>query len=54
MEEGKLEGRLEGRLEGKGEVAKNAIRENLDIGLIMKLTGLSKQEIEQLAKEMAN
>ena len=50
--EGKEEGRKEGRKEGtqleKYNIAKNLLRLNVDISTIMKSTGLSKKEIEQL------
>ena len=34
------------------EVVRNAIREGMEVGLITRLTGLSKKEIEAIAKEM--
>ena len=40
--------KLEGKLEGKLEVAKKMKEEGLDIVLIMKITGLLKEEIEKL------
>jgi predicted transposase/invertase (TIGR01784 family) len=46
--EGKLEGRLEGRLEGKLEIAKSAKTMGLTTEDIIKLTGLSKEDIERL------
>ena len=50
--EGKKEGHKEGRKEGtqleKYNIAKNLLRLNVDISTIMKSTGLSKKEIEQL------
>jgi len=60
--EGKEEGILKGMekgievgaKQGKIEVAKNAIREGMELGLISKLTGLSKKEIEKIAKEIGN
>jgi predicted transposase/invertase (TIGR01784 family) len=48
FDEGKLEGKLEGILEGKLEIAKNAKQIGLKIEDIIKLTGLSKEEIEKL------
>jgi predicted transposase/invertase (TIGR01784 family) len=51
---GREEGRKEGRGEGKLEVVKNAIREGIEPTLIVKLTGLSKKEVEKVAREMAN
>jgi len=51
-EEGKKqgikEGRKEGRKEAKIEVAKKMIEEKMDIELIEKVTGLSKEKIEEL------
>ncbi len=44
-------GKLEGKKEGKLEVAKKALREGMEIDLIVKLTGLSEKEIKELAKE---
>ena len=44
----KMEGKIEGKLEGKLEVAKKMKEEGLDIVLIMKITGLLKEEIEKL------
>ena len=60
--EGKEEGILKGMekgmevgaKQGKIEVAKNAIREGMEPGLISKLTGLPKKEIEKIAKEIGN
>ncbi|MEZ5671953.1 MAG: Rpn family recombination-promoting nuclease/putative transposase [Thiotrichaceae bacterium] len=50
--EGKQEGRQEGRQEGersmKLETAKAMLTEGLSISLIIKVTGLSEPEIEQL------
>ncbi|NMA04637.1 MAG: hypothetical protein GX925_08015 [Clostridiales bacterium] len=45
------EGMEKGREEGKLEVAKNALKEGAEIDLIAKLTGLSKKEIEKIARE---
>ena len=51
-EEGREEGRDEGRDEGKRkkqvEIAKTGLKEGLSVGMIMKLTGLTKEEIEKL------
>ena len=46
--EGKLEGRLEGKLEGKLEVAKSAKQMGLSTNDIIKITGLSEDQIERL------
>ncbi len=48
------EGVKAGAKQGKIEVAKNAIREGMELGLIAKLTGLPKKEIEKIAKEIGN
>ncbi len=40
--------RLEGRLEGRLDVAQNALRMNMPISDIIKLTGLTKEEIDNL------
>jgi predicted transposase/invertase (TIGR01784 family) len=47
-EEGKAEGREEGKAEDKIEVAKNALAMGLSVEQIEKLTGMSREEIEQL------
>ena len=49
-EKGKIEGKIEGKLEEKIKIAKNAIKEGLPTELIIKLTGLSLQEIQNLQK----
>lgn len=46
--EGKEEGIREGKIEEKIEIALNSLKENVDIQLIAKITGLSIEEIEQL------
>lgn len=53
-DEGKKEGEKEGIKKGKELVVKNALKEGVDLLLIEKLTGVSKQEIEKIAKEMEN
>lgn len=47
-QEGKLEGRLEGKLEGKYEIVRNALQMQVPLPDIVKLTGLSYEEIERL------
>jgi predicted transposase/invertase (TIGR01784 family) len=54
MEKGMEKGIEVGAKQGKIEVAKNAIREGMELGLIAKLTGLPKKEIEKIAKEIGN
>ena len=41
----------EARLEGIEEVAKNLLKENIDINIISKTTGLSKQELEDIKND---
>ena len=43
--EGKREGKQEGKIEGAIEIAKNMLKEKLDINFIMKMTGLTKEQI---------
>ncbi|HHV07275.1 MAG TPA: Rpn family recombination-promoting nuclease/putative transposase [Firmicutes bacterium] len=50
----RAEGREEGREEGRLEVVKNAIKEGMELALISKLTGFSKEEVEKIARAMAN
>ena len=54
IEKGMEKGIEVGAKQGKIEVAKNAIREGMELGLIAKLTGLPKKEIEKIAKEIGN
>ncbi len=44
------EGIKVGAKQGKLEVVRNAIKEGMDLGLIAKLTGLPKREVEIIAK----
>jgi predicted transposase/invertase (TIGR01784 family) len=46
--QGKQEGKLEGKREGKLESARKMIEEGLDENLIIKITGLSREEVEAL------
>ena len=52
IKDGKQKGRLEGKLEGirekQQEIAKKLKQEGIAIEIIMKTTGLSKEEIEEL------
>ncbi len=41
-------GRIEGKIEGKVEVAKKMLAKGIEISIIMELTGLTEQEINQL------
>ena len=47
-DQGSVEGRSEGKIEEKIETAKKMLAEEMDINLIIKITGLTKDEIEKL------
>lgn len=49
---GKAEGKVEGRSEGIAEVAKNLLRAGLEITFVAEHTGLSRDVIEKLKKDM--
>ena len=49
--EGKAEGRAEGRAEGIFTVAKNMLNEGVSIETIIKVTGLTRREVNQLRKQ---
>ena len=49
-QEGRLEGRQEGRQEGVKKVVLKMLKEDVDLRLISKITGLSKREINKLKK----
>lgn len=51
-EEGKEQGKEEGIRATKEAIVKNAIKEGMEFRLIEKLTGLSNQEIEEIARDM--
>ena len=46
--DGWRQGKAEGKIEGKIEVARNLKKENTDIHLIAKVTGLSEEEIQNI------
>ncbi|HOJ99016.1 MAG TPA: hypothetical protein PLW34_05605, partial [Termitinemataceae bacterium] len=46
--EGRNEGRLEGRIEERRETARRMKQEQVSIDIIMRVTGLSREEIEEL------
>lgn len=48
LEKGKEEGKKEGKMEGKLDVAKNMLSEGMDIPLIVKITGLTEEEVLKL------
>lgn len=51
---GRREGRREGRQEGINEIARNLLKEGVEIALVAKTTGLSKSEVEKLKEELEN
>ena len=50
--EGRVEGRAEGRIEGmiykQKEIAKKMLEQKVNIQLIIQITGLTKEELEEL------
>ncbi|MDI9259609.1 hypothetical protein [Alicyclobacillus sendaiensis] len=48
------EGRMEGRMEGHMEIVGNMLRKGMKIEDIAEMTGLPKQEIEELARKQAH
>lgn len=58
--EGKIEGKIEGEKEGKKQgileskikIAKNMLKEKFAINMISKITGLKKEEIEKIQKNI--
>ena len=48
FEKGTKEGTQQGIKNRNIEIAKNMIKENIDIDIISKITGLTKEEIEKL------
>lgn len=46
--EGKIKGRTEGKVEEKKEIAKKMLKEKMPMELIIKITGLTKEEIKNL------
>ena len=48
------EGKLEGKLEGKKETARKFLEQGVDIEIVIKATGLSKKEIEEIIAEKDN
>ena len=47
-DQGRKEGKIEGIKTGIKEVAKKMLAEKMDIDVITKVTGLTKEEIEEL------
>ena len=52
LELGRSEGKELGVREEKLEIAKKMLKENLKLELIIKMTGLSKEELLKIEKEM--
>ena len=50
--EGLSQGKELGAKENTIEIAKKMLKENLELELILKMTGLSKEELDKLAKEL--
>ena len=48
--EGRAEGHAEGRTNERYSIARNALALNMDTETIIKLTGISREEIERLSK----
>lgn len=49
--EGLIEGKKKGKIEGKTEIARNAIAENIPLDIIIRLTGLTAEELEKLKNQ---
>lgn len=49
--EGKAEGLIEGEIKGKLEVARNLLAEGMELTLIVKITGLSEEEVKSLSSQ---
>ena len=50
--EGLAEGKVEGKAEGKAEIATNLLKENYPIEKIIKVTGLTKEEIKKIISSL--
>ena len=50
LQEGREEGREEGKKEGIQKIAIRMLQEDIDINMIIKITGLKEEEIEKLKK----
>jgi predicted transposase YdaD len=50
--EGRAEGRAEGERKNQEQTARDMLRDNMDIQLIMKYTHLSADHIAELAKKL--
>ncbi|EDW4369033.1 Rpn family recombination-promoting nuclease/putative transposase [Salmonella enterica subsp. diarizonae] len=47
-EKGRMEGKLEGRMEGKLEVAQQLLTNGMDRNTVMKMTGLTAEDLDQI------
>ncbi len=54
MQKGMRRGMQEGRKEGVQKVARNLLKEGVEIALVAKCTGLSESEVEKLKEELNN
>ncbi len=52
--EGKAEGIAEGKAEGKAEIIRNGLEAGLSVELLAKLTGLSGEEVTEMARNLKN
>lgn len=53
-EVGKIEGKIQGKIEEKKETARKLIEQGVDIEIVIKATGLTKEEIEEIMNEKDN
>ncbi len=51
-EEGLLQGKKEGLLEGKKEVARNLLKNGMDIDSVALATGLDRATLEEIARRL--
>lgn len=51
---GKAEGKAEGKIEGKVETARAALREGLDVDVVCRITGLSRETVMELKRTLEN
>ncbi len=49
IKQGVKQGKFEGFTQGQKEIARNLLKENMDISFISEVTGLSEQEIQNLS-----
>ena len=53
-EVGKIEGKIQGKIEEKKETARKLIEQGVDIEIVIKATGLTKEETEEIMNEKDN